>query len=211
MIWLVALTAAFSISANTYRQIDAKGVGNCIFATHGLPLGGEATYSDVRKTFTAPQTIVEHRCYFAKTLEEFAKDGKLENSLRDSGKYWSRYTIRGVDSSAELLNILKPWTYGEANAKFDQSRSILDPTNPQCHVLGSGHTASSVGCLDIEKTLRWIAGDKLPVTARVCVDTFYTVADVRGERWDEARKALLVGPLTEQRSIAVGCVDYTVN
>jgi hypothetical protein len=202
----VLLTALFANPAHagpaSYRHIE-DGVGNCIWATHSLPKDQESTYADVRQKFTSPEKVIEHRCYYPARLDELLKEGRLENSMRDSGKYWSQYILTGPGGELDqLVNIRQPWDYSSGVASFDQTRAILDPASGQCVTKTSDSKAAAPnGCLDIEKALRSAAKGKFPYTGNLCLDIFF-------EKADEA--ALNGAPIRVVRKISAGCMAYTV-
>lgn len=203
---LTVLAALMATTAHagpaTYRHIE-DGVGNCIWATHPLPRDQESTYTDIREKFTSPEKVMEHRCYYPARLDQLVNEGRLENSLRDSAKYWSQYILTGPGGDLDqIVNVRVEWPYNGSNSSFDQTRAILDPTNSQCVIKSSDpKTASAAGCVDIEKALRSAAKGKYPYTGHMCIDIYF----------EKAEQAALNGaPIRVDRKISGGCTEYTV-
>ena len=185
----------------TYRHVE-DGVGNCIWATHSLPKDQESSYADVREQFTSPEKIIEHRCYYPARLDELLKEGRLSNSMRDQGKYWSQYILTGPGGELDqIVNIRQPWDYSSGVASFDQTRAILDPGNSACVMKSSDpKTASPSGCVDVEKALRSAAKGKYPYTGHLCLDIYFEKSD----------EAIAGSQVLVVRKISAGCTAYTV-
>ena len=95
---LVVLTAHAVRMAHgqpRHQPSHRRGFRCCISAIHSLPKTQEATYTVFREKFSSPEKVLEHPCCYPAHLDELVREGPLENSLRDSTKYWSQYLLTG--------------------------------------------------------------------------------------------------------------------
>lgn len=77
---VVALISVTGIAeANPHKKIT-NGVGNCIFSAGEMPKDKFGTWK-VASKFKAGDAVYM-RCFFPKALKDFAKDGKMKNSMR---------------------------------------------------------------------------------------------------------------------------------
>lgn len=75
---LVSLLGARA-DANPHKKIS-KGVGNCVFSAGAIPKGKFDEWK-LTSRFKAGDAVYA-RCFFAKSLADFAKEGKMKNSMR---------------------------------------------------------------------------------------------------------------------------------
>ena len=73
------LVAAPGADANPHKKLT-KGVGNCVFSAGAIPKGKFDEWK-LTSRFKAGDAVYA-RCFFGKTLAEFAKEGAMKNSMR---------------------------------------------------------------------------------------------------------------------------------
>jgi len=199
-----------AVAQNHQYRVIENGVGNCIFANAPLQLGKEAQYKGVAQKFKTGD-LIEARCYFAKTLNEFSSLGRLRNSLRE-GKYYSLLLVHSPKyRTNQTVKKIAPWIYDANKKTWNQGRHVFDPNDRYCDFKDSH--GSPAGCVDLDKSVRELASMEkasLPYTGRVCLTTYIKIADneTHTVNWNEntVTSAAAVGT----KVLAEGCFDYTV-
>lgn len=218
---LALLACAIALPAPTYaaspRQIDKNGVGNCVFSTTELPKGKEDTYKLTTK-FKAGDNV-HARCYFAKSVKEFTKEGKQKNSLRgpieatiagqaapagwfatitwsdDKSLWWHRSKMIYVESESGH------WT----EQRLDQAPPL---GNDWCSWKMNKFNKPD-DCVDFTTETKNL-GAKLKKTgkydAEVCVDLFFDKVD-RTKIGDNLKEVDVI----EAVPMARGCFNYAVD
>lgn len=191
---------------NKYKKVE-QGIGNCIFASHELGKDKEATYTDVRTEFKAPEEV-HVRCYFPKKIKEYESKGKIFNSLKDT-KNW--YTELSIDSLVEKTHGFQYGVrtgYADDTMNWETQRFDFVLEKDGCDFKYTGGE-----CVSLEKDVKELmaADKKSPLyTADVCVEIFIEAADEAKTVWDEHDKAWKNERQLYRPLVASSCFKYTV-
>lgn len=195
------------VDQSPHRKVQ-NGVGNCIFAGSPLEFGKDASYKGLRTAFAAPEDVFA-RCYFPGQIKDYEARGRVANSLRASGTYWTYFEIQNAKGEKKY-HLYAPWVYDEEVKLRDQSRYDIHRTED----LSDCSFQPNKKCLNLPEKVRKAAmedGGKFPYTSKVCLTTYLMVADNRKAIWDETAKALIEKPVEENLHLSSGCFTYTLN
>ncbi len=202
-------------TATAQDKLFAKytnNVGNCIFSNAPMPGGTEKEYKGIGTKFSAANPIEEGRCYFPKTIAKYAKPGRLANSMRDSSKMFTFFTIETVEKGRELNRIKMTWNMAEEHKSWTKYRIFFNPKSKYASFKDKNRATATNGKFDIDKQVRALARKErkeLPYTAKVCLRFFVEYADNVERVWDKQRNAEVERYVVMNKNMAMDCVDYT--
>lgn len=220
---LAAATASQAAPASKYRQVDAQGVGNCLFSAQPLPFQQEAGYQP-KTSFNAPEGV-HARCYFPKPLSDYRSMGAVYNSLRDKNEYYAAFHLIPNDISSFKIDgrifAPGPLSQGEQQAfEIDGSAHSdfgfyndgdADKNGATVYIKDAERYAFDIGRFTKLESLH--AG-KYPYTSKYCLDVYVLVADQISEesKYDDFSKKTIVTrkPVLRTQYIARSCMDYTL-
>lgn len=211
---LVLALPPTTANAANYKKIDKGGVGNCIFSSAPMPKGKEDTYK-VETSFK-PGDDIFVRCYFGKSVAEFAKDGAMKNSLRgpieatiaaqmDGAAWYSTITWQD-DASKWWHRTRHPYIPSETGTWEQQRFDVPASKSGDCDYRQVKF--NSQDCVSVETETRNLGknlGKTGKYTTEVCIDVFFDRVDktkrVNGTDVD----------VVEWSPMAKGCFKYTVD
>ncbi|WP_209348259.1 hypothetical protein [Pontixanthobacter sp. CEM42] len=218
------ILAAAGAQANTYRKVDSDGVGNCVFSDRVLNKGaeGDAAYRASKVNFSEGEDVFV-RCYFAKPLGEYARSGKIKNSLRE-GEYYADLELRSPTRSSQGPDIVggMQFDYAPHEARLNQQRfDIGSVTDCDFRLPAYDARVWGVGedrCPNLTQLTRAVGKKRnaaFPFTAKYCVSVMVQFADVVDERreLDGNTNTIRVqrSPRLMNHRLSESCFDYTVS
>lgn len=159
-----AIILSSLISSETAADVGKRTVrgpepGQCIFSTRVMPKGEfrDPAYSLVKTVFTENEPIAVRCFYELGQQAEYARLGRIANSMRDSGKYFAEYEWTKPDGAPGSHSDFRIVAYNHNyTADWDQQRYDLTDDYAACDFQLKGNDAREFGakpsgCMDFAR------------------------------------------------------------
>ena len=223
-----AAKAGISNPSN-YRQIDANGVGNCVFSPQELPYQNESApgYRAIKTEFSEGENV-HVRCYWAKTASEFQNVGRIWNSIRDNSRFhssliWVRPPELKADAPDFFINSVQTPVDAQFAAADQQRFDIVEASDCDFQIINFPKqeeygVSSPNNCIDLAgfaRAMRPKYALSDPATFEFCVQQYVEAADTETPRqeWDRTlgRYRYSTQRNEYRHLMARGCFTYRLN